>query len=237
MGITPSEGSAEDLADEIWQVRLPNGSVQAMSIEEVESAFTRGELDLGTKVQRPSGGTWVSIAEAAGMAGDSITPMTVATDIHAPNIPRPAPLPVDDDAPLSAAELYSVTPRGGFSNLVGVMGAAALLIGGFVAWHYLPAHPIPSLATTTIMAPPETAAAAVAPPPVAAQPELQITPSPETSPAPEGNALTDAKIAQAPAPAKKAAPAVNKGKKKPALKKPESVTTFTVRKHTVVKSQ
>ena len=175
-----------------WKVRMPTGATRSMTVDELDAAFDRSEIGLTTLVQRPSGGEWRTLGEAAGV-DDSIR--SVSSDFELVDIPRPPPLPkrltatsATGDA-LTEDELSSVhRPRKSGRRLAAV-AMIGLLVGGVVAWRYMPAKPIGTLATTTILAPHTPAAAAQ--PPAAAQP---LPPSPETTPAPEGNALAEQTI-------------------------------------------
>ena len=176
-----------DVARDLWQVEMPTGGICAMGIEELDAAFERGEIGLQTRVQRPSGGDWSTLAEAAGVVDDSIRP--VASEIELIDIPRPPPLPRRiaraAEADLTSEELSALPKRSKTGSRLAAVAAIGLLAGGLVAWRYMPAHPIAPVASTTIPAP--TTLAAAAPQPAATLPAPP--PSPETSPAPEGNAL------------------------------------------------
>jgi hypothetical protein len=87
---------------------------------------------------------------------------------------------------LSDDELASVRPRRSGRRLAAV-AMIGLLVGGVVAWRYMPAKPMTALATTTIMAPHSPAAAAAPPPPTPAP----VPSAPEAAaPPPEANALS-----------------------------------------------
>jgi hypothetical protein len=191
MNARPKHDSVDlynDVAPEerTWKVRMPNGATRTMTIEELDAAFDKAEIGLTTLVQRPSGGEWRTLGEAAGV-DDSIRP--VSSDFELIDIPKPPPLPrMATETKLSEEELATVArPRRSGRRLAAV-AMIGLLVGGVVAWRYMPAKPMTALATTTIMAPHSPAAAAAAPPPAAG---AALPSAPETAPAPEGNALAE----------------------------------------------
>ena len=168
-----------------WKVRMPNGATRTMTIEELDAAFDNAEIGLTTLVQRPSGGEWRTLGEAAGV-DDSIRP--VSSDFELVDIPKPPPLPrMSGETNLSDEELATVVrPRKSGRRLAAV-AMIGLLVGGVVAWRYMPAKPMTALATTTIIMAPHSPAAAAAPP----APAAPVPSAPETAPAPEGNALAE----------------------------------------------
>lgn len=175
---------AERTWDQTWKVRMPNGATREMTIAELDAAFDQSEIGLTTLVQRPSGGEWRTLGEAAGV-DDSIRP--VSSDFELIDIPKPPPLPRISrvSGELTTDELKVVRPRKSGRRLAAV-AMIGLLVGGVVAWRYMPAKPMGSLATTTIMAP-HAPALAAAPP----SPATPLPLAPETTPAPEGNALPE----------------------------------------------
>jgi hypothetical protein len=131
--------------------------------------------------------------------------------------------------PLTEDELRSVVGPRKTGRRLALVAAIGLLAGGLCAWRYMPAEPIAALATTTIYAPKAPAMAAAAPPP--APPPAALPAPPETSPAPEGNALADA-IAKPPlASIKAAAKAKTTTWKKQRVKLRGNGKTVTVKKH------
>lgn len=167
-----------------WKVRMPSGATQGMTVDELDAAFDRSEIGLTTLVQRPSGGEWRTLGEAAGV-DDSIRP--VSSDFELIDIPKPPPLPKRIHAAASSEDEAEriVRPRRSGRRLAAV-AMLGLLVGGVAAWRYMPAKPMRALATTTILAPHAPAVAAAPPAPAAPLPA-----APETTPEPEGNALAE----------------------------------------------
>lgn len=190
-----------------WKVRMADGGTKAMTVDELDAAFDASEIGLTTLVQRPSGGEWRTLGEAAGV-DDSIRP--VSSDFEIVDIPKPPPLPrkllAADD--LTEDELSVIRRPRKSGRRFAAVAMLGLLVGAVVAWKYLPAKPIIALAKTTILAPPEHAAAAVE-----VTPATPLPPAPETLPAPEGNALTEQTIVGASV-AKALKPAKTTGKSK-----------------------
>ncbi|MBX3227727.1 MAG: hypothetical protein KIT84_15330 [Labilithrix sp.] len=177
-----------DVARDLWQVELANGQVCAMSVDELDASFERGEIGLHTRVQRPSGGDWRTLAEAAGV-DDSIRP--VSSEIELVEIPRPPPLPrriLASEPDLTSAELALIPPPRRTGSRLAAVAVFGLLVGGLAAWRYMPAHPSPTIATTTIPAPTTPIAAAQ---PAEAETPAPAAAAPETTPAPEGNAISE----------------------------------------------
>lgn len=181
-----------DVAERTWKVRMPNGATREMTVGELDAAFDKSEIGLTTLVQRPSGGEWRTLGEAAGV-DDSIRP--VSSDFELIDIPKPPPLPrfSRPSVDLTSSELRVVRPRKSGRRLAAV-AMIGLLVGGVAAWRYMPAKPMTSLATTTIMAPHAPAVAAAPPAPAATPGHPSELGAPETSPAPEGNALAEQTI-------------------------------------------
>lgn len=164
-----------------WKVRMPDGGTTSMTVDELDAAFDRSEIGLTTLVQRPSGGEWRTLGEAAGV-DDSIRP--VSSDFELFEIPKPPPLPRSFGADLAVEEPIVRTKRSG--RRLAAVAVLGLLIGGVAAWRYMPAKPVGALATTTILAP--------RPPAAAAAPEAAAEPEPAAEPTPAPHVLAEQTI-------------------------------------------
>ena len=170
---------------------MPMGATRSMTVDELDAAFDRSarEIGLTTLVQRPKGGEWRTLGEAAGV-DDSIRP--VSSDFELVDIPRPPPLPKR----LTATSARRATPSPRTSSLRSPPAESGppprrgrddrSLVGGVVAWRYMPAKPIGTLDDHHLA--PHTPAAAAQPPP------RSCSRRPRRRPRPEGNALAEQTI-------------------------------------------
>lgn len=198
-----SDADSVDLYNDVasaphtWKVRLPNGMTQAMTIQELDAAFDDNVIGLTTLVQRPAGGEWMTLGEAARVgeiAGDDDSIRPVSSDYQLVEIPKPPPLPtLRADMTLGNDEHSVILRPKKSGRRLAAVAMIGLLVGGIVAWRYMPARPMGTVATTTIMAPAKPSLAAA--PLMAAAP---LPPAPETTPAPEGNALAEQTIVGSP---------------------------------------
>lgn len=99
---------------DLWFVKLANGDVHHVSIDQLDAAFEAGHIDANTLVL-PEGSTqWVRLGEAAGLdeapppAAPSPTPAPVTVPAHAASH-RPAPVSYAAPAPVSYAPRAAVS--------------------------------------------------------------------------------------------------------------------------------
>jgi len=71
--------------DDLWLVKLPDGTVRSMTVDAMDDAFQNGELDASTAVQAPDGEGWTTLGAVAGLdesadvpADSAATPATEA---------------------------------------------------------------------------------------------------------------------------------------------------------------
>lgn len=95
------ETNAPSHDDELWLVKLADGSVRPMTVDAMSAAFDAGELLASTEVQAPDGeGGWTTLAVVAGLdeAGD----VAPEASLSVPNEATPAAEPVSA-APVAQA--------------------------------------------------------------------------------------------------------------------------------------
>jgi hypothetical protein len=97
---------------ETWYVKLANGDVHPVTIEQLDWAFEQGHIDVNTLVLPGEGTSWVRLGEAAGLdeepAAATSTP-PVATAAPAPVAAAPAPVLPPSPTPMVAS--YTPAPR------------------------------------------------------------------------------------------------------------------------------
>ena len=64
--------------DEIWLVKLDDGHVRSMTLDELDAAFQRDEIHDGTMICRSDGDRWITLAQEIGHAPTPSTPPVVA---------------------------------------------------------------------------------------------------------------------------------------------------------------
>jgi hypothetical protein len=59
--------------EDLWLVKLADGRVRSMTVDDMDAALERGELDATTEVQAPDADSWTTLGVVAGLdeAGDS----------------------------------------------------------------------------------------------------------------------------------------------------------------------
>lgn len=53
--------------DDLWLVKLADGTVRSMTVDAMDDAFQSGELDASTSVQAPDGEGWTTLGAVAGL--------------------------------------------------------------------------------------------------------------------------------------------------------------------------
>jgi hypothetical protein len=200
---------------DLWQVKLSEGCVVEMTLDEIDTAFNAGRIAARTSVLPPGDLRWTTLGEAAGLedaglaeddrpaepAPYSLAP--VAYEAHA----NPQPLLYDFGDGIDVdLESNAGLPRrrGIFGKVVGVAVLFAVLIGAGITGGAYAARPTEfkakiAEAKTRIMhgsSAPKAAAAAQPPPPVQ-----------ESPPAPPPPAQSSREIPPPPPAAETAAPA------------------------------
>ena len=75
--------------EDMWLVKLDDGHVRSMTLDELDAAFQKDEIHEGTMICRSDGDQWITLAEEIGGAPPAPTPSTppVVADVgedHAP---------------------------------------------------------------------------------------------------------------------------------------------------------
>lgn len=93
----------EDLSHEKWQVQHGAGKPRLMTVDEIDAAFKRDEVNARTLVRKQGSLKWRTLAEIAGLQeevshqleSESLMPVTseIIIDVVNPVIPKPPPLP------------------------------------------------------------------------------------------------------------------------------------------------
>lgn len=195
---------------DLWQVKLSEGCVVDMTLDEIDTAFNAGRISARTSVMPPGDFRWTTLGDAAGLEDEapaaqvdaapySIAPVAYEMDAT----PQPPLYDLGDgiDVDLeSNAGLPRKRKGGAFGKVVGVTALFAVLIAAGVGGGAYAARPVEFKAKVASVkerftkgaSAPKAAAAAQPPPPVV-QSSREIPPPP---PAVEPTALA----APAPAP-------------------------------------
>lgn len=181
---------------DLWRVQLGNGEVVVMSLDQLDDAFQAGRIHEHTHVLREGMTTWMTVADAAGIGAEPLTPSAypppaVVMETPGPSSIRPFVSEVSD---LDLSDLglpkKSSKAKTAFFTL-----AAAMIVGGagFAATHVPQvqsrvqgllggASPVANIA----------AAAPVHAPPVQIVPATPVAPAAQPAPAPAAPAAVAA---------------------------------------------
>ncbi len=80
------------MGEELWYVKLPNGDVHRVTIDQLDGAFQAGHIDESTMVLAAGASQWTKLGEIAGIDGES-----EATEPPAEPEAQAAPAEEDDD--------------------------------------------------------------------------------------------------------------------------------------------
>lgn len=98
---------------ETWYVKLANGDVHPVTLEQLDWAFEQGHIDVNTLVLPEEGKGWVRLGEAAGLDEELVetaSPAPVAQAVAAP-VTAPAPARVVPPSPTPMVASYAPAPR------------------------------------------------------------------------------------------------------------------------------
>lgn len=166
---------------ELWHVRLSNGEVRTMDVDQLDAGFHAGWISATTPVLAPGESEWTTLARAAGLEEPEPAPYSIAPVAYGPAY--------DVDVDLaSAAEVDALRPRRwpwvlGFAAVTAFVAAAGF--GGM------------KVAQRSV-------AASAPPPPPARTAVVEVTPPPP-APAAESPKATSAMSVTDLPPAKKGA--------------------------------
>jgi hypothetical protein len=185
--------------DDLWFVELPGGRTRAMTLEELDAAYQKGEIDEATRVRKDGEVEWSTLAVVAGLDEDvdldvdadafaetvlappsvgpsSLSPYAISTSTPPPSTPTPPlslGLGLDDDDIGYGAMQKSNKPL-----VAGLLGAVALAVGVTV-FTVARAHGggvvVQALPAAAAQASPPPAAANPSPPPAAQTPAQKLT--------------------------------------------------------------
>ena len=77
-----------------WYVRLPNGNVITVSLDDLDAAFQRGDVTEETLVFRQGMKEWLPLGQAAGLDDADDTTQTAPPPVAAPSSMAPFAVPV-----------------------------------------------------------------------------------------------------------------------------------------------
>lgn len=106
--------------EEIWLVKLDDGHVRSMTLEELDAAYQRDEIHERTMICRDGGARWITLAEELGLEA-SAPPVT----------PTPSVLPVVVDADDHDHHAFSGSRKG--TRVVAVV-LGTIVLGAFGAF-------------------------------------------------------------------------------------------------------
>ncbi len=196
---------------DFWHVRLPNGSVHTLTLDELDAAFQAGQIDESVYVLQHGATSWTTLGILLGIeAAPPAPPVRVPSVVVAPQAPAPAYSFAPYASPPDSAPFSSLRPMvsevdvddldfkprfrsSGKRKVLFAFGIAAVAVVGFAvanpnraASTWARAQALITSSNASAASPPVAAAAPPpAPdpiPPPAAQPEA--TPPPPASPPP-----------------------------------------------------
>lgn len=197
---------------ELWHVKLSEGCVVEMTLDEIDTAFNAGRIRASTSVLAPGDFRWTTLGEAAGLDDEPEPPPYSVAPVAADVTPSP-PL-VDFEAPTELVAGGAPRRRSGFARALAVTALFGTLIAVGVAGGAYAAGPKEFEETvasvrdrithrSASVSAPARAAAVAPPPPVQAAPPppvvAKVEPAPQptltTAPSVGVDALPDAKAA------------------------------------------
>ncbi|HLK36918.1 MAG TPA: hypothetical protein VKU41_09235 [Polyangiaceae bacterium] len=84
---------------DLWYVKLPDGEVHRVTLDQLDEAFQGGHIDENTMVLAAGGTRWMKLADAAGL--DDAAPTPAVAPVAAAPVAQPRPAVVT--APMTAA--------------------------------------------------------------------------------------------------------------------------------------
>ena len=172
-----------------WYVRLPNGNVVTVSLDDLDAGFQRGDIDENTLVFKQGMKEWLPLGQAAGLedevsgADDTVRAPSSSPHAFAPASPTVTPIagepdaysvrPVAFDMPMYEHSSLDIgddfaQPKSGKKKVFFALAAAAAFIGlGIVGATQISGGDAAAAAASLATQAPANAAAAVAPPPAA----------------------------------------------------------------------
>lgn len=185
---------------DLWHVKLSEGCVVEMTLDEIDTAFNAGRIKASTSVLAPGDFRWTTLGEAAGLE-DEPEPAPYSIAPVAADVTPPPPL-VDEAAPVGSGRGAARPRRRGVvgrvasvSALFAVLVAAGMAGGAYAAGPAEFKARVSSLRERLTHAP-AGAAAVAAPPPGEAAPPPPVT----AAPLREAPAPVAAPVAPSPAP-------------------------------------
>jgi hypothetical protein len=178
-------------AESSWFVRLPNGNVVTVSLDQLDAGFQRGDIDENTLVFKHGMKEWLPLGQAAGIddevsgADDTVRAPSSSPTAFAPASPTVSPLapyaaepdaysvrPVAFDmqpaySSLDIGDDYAPPKSGKMKVLFGLVAAAAVVGLGIFGASQMTSGDAAAAAAAIATQAPANAAAAVAPPPAA----------------------------------------------------------------------
>ena len=186
---------------DLWHVKLSEGCVVEMTLDEIDTAFNAGRIHAGTSVLAPGDFRWTTLGEAAGLGDEpepapySIAPVAADVTPAPPMIDFEAATEIAPDAVVGAPRRRGLAAKAlGVTALFAVLVAAGMTGGAYAAGPAEFKAKVASVRERLTHAEPRAAAVA-APPPVEKAPPpppVVATPSREIANAPAQPAVTAA---------------------------------------------
>jgi len=83
----PQSSEADVMGEELWYVKLANGDVHRVTIDQLDGAFQAGHIDEGTMVLAAGANQWTKLGELAGL-GDDEPPAPEADEPEITYVPQ-----------------------------------------------------------------------------------------------------------------------------------------------------
>jgi hypothetical protein len=105
----PLGAEADEMSEELWYVKLANGDVHRVTLDQLDGAFQAGHIDEGTMVLAAGASLWTKLGDLAGLDDETEAPVPAQASYEAPapaQVSYAAPAAPVQAAPAPAATAY-----------------------------------------------------------------------------------------------------------------------------------
>jgi hypothetical protein len=83
----PLGAEADEMSEELWYVKLANGDVHRVTLDQLDGAFQAGHIDEGTMVLAAGASIWTKLGDLAGLDDEAEAPAPAPVSYAAPVAP------------------------------------------------------------------------------------------------------------------------------------------------------
>ena len=95
---------------DLWYVKLPDGEVHRVTLDQLDEAFQGGHIDENTMVLAASGTKWMKLSDAAGLDDTATTAPAAPVAMQPVAQPRPVPMATVAMAPTASVPVAAAVP-------------------------------------------------------------------------------------------------------------------------------